>query len=48
MDFYVVLARAGKRVARRRARASTLGNFQMITKEEAKQWFTEKLGGTVL
>ena len=48
MDFYVVLARAGKRVARRRARTSVFGKFQRITKEESKQWFVEKLGGTVL
>ena len=48
MDFYVVLARAGKRGTRRRARTGTFGNFQRISKEEAKQWFVEKLGGTVL
>ena len=48
MDFYVVLARAGKRVARRRARTGTFGNFQRISKDESKQWFVEKLGGTVL
>ena len=48
MDFYVVLARAGKRVTRRRARTGVFGNFQRISKEESKQWFVEKLGGTVL
>jgi large subunit ribosomal protein L11e len=48
MDFYVVLARAGKRVQRRRARTGIFGNFQRISKEESKQWFVEKLGGTVL
>ena len=48
MDFFVVLARAGKRVTRRRARTGTFGNFQKISKEESKQWFVEKLGGTVL
>ena len=48
MDFYVVLARPGKRVTRRKSRHSTFGNFQKINKEEAKQWFIEKLGGTVL
>ncbi|TNV76595.1 hypothetical protein FGO68_gene17121 [Halteria grandinella] len=48
MDFYVVLARAGKRVSRRRARTAVFGNFQRISKEESKQWFVEKLGGTVL
>lgn len=48
MDFYVVLTRPGKRVQRRKARRSVFGNFQKINKEEAKQWFIEQLGGTVL
>ena len=48
MDFYVVLARAGKRVARRKSRTGPFGNFQKISKEESKQWFIEKLGGTIL
>ena len=48
MDFYVVLARPGKRVCRRKVKRGTFGNFQKINKEEAKQWFIEKLGGTVL
>jgi large subunit ribosomal protein L11e len=48
MDFYVVLARAGKRVMRRKNKNGPFGNFQKISKEEAKQWFIEQLGGTVL
>ena len=48
MDFYVVLARAGKRVQRRKQRTGTFGNFQKISKEESKQWFIERLGGTVI
>merc|ERR1719158_1482025 len=32
MDFYVVLARPGKRVARRRARTNRMGKFQRVTK----------------
>lgn len=48
MDFYVVLARAGKRVQRRKQQNRKFGNFQKISKEESKQWFIEKLGGTVL
>ncbi|CDW79023.1 ribosomal protein 11a 60s large ribosomal subunit [Stylonychia lemnae] len=48
MDFYIVLARPGKRVQRRKLKNSSFGNFQKISKEEAKQWFIEKLGGTVL
>jgi len=48
MDFYVVLARAGKRIGRRKIKKSHIGNFQKISKEESKQWFIEKLGGTIL
>ena len=48
MDFYVNLGRPGRRVARRRAKTNRLGKFQRVTKEEAKQWFIEKCGGTVL
>ena len=48
MDFYVQLARAGKRVAKRRARRNRFGRTQRVTKEDAKQWFIEKLGGSVL
>merc|ERR1719158_2823063 len=32
MDFYVVLCRAGKRVAKRRARTNRFGKFQKVTK----------------
>jgi large subunit ribosomal protein L11e len=48
MDFYVVLKRSGDRVAKRRNKSGRVGGFQKISKEEAKQWFIEKLGGTVL
>ena len=48
MDFYVVLKRAGDRVSKRRIQKGRVGNFQRISKEEAKQWFVEKMGGTVL
>merc|ERR1711957_621021 len=48
MDFYVVLARAGKRVSKRRARTGTFGKFQRVTAEDAKNWFIEKYGGNVL
>jgi large subunit ribosomal protein L11e len=47
MDFYVVLCRAGKRVAKRRARTSRFGKFQRVSDEDAKQWFVEKYGGNV-
>jgi len=48
MDFYVVLGRAGKRVARRKHCRARFGKFQRITKEDAKQWFTEKMAGTII
>jgi hypothetical protein len=48
MDFFVVLARAGKRVARRRARSNIFGKFQRITADDARDWFIQKYGGNVL
>ena len=39
MDFYVVLKRAGARVATRKIKRNKIGNFQKITKEEAQRWF---------
>merc|ERR1712039_848468 len=48
MDFYVVLARAGDRVSKRRARTGRFGKFQRVSPEDAKQWFVEEYGGNVL
>merc|ERR1719152_1055690 len=48
MDFYIILGRAGKRVSKRKHARGRIGKFQKVTKEEAKQWFTEKCGGTVI
>ena len=48
MGFFIVLARKGKRVARRKHQRSRLGNFQKVTKEDAKNWFKEKLNGTIV
>merc|ERR1712151_255959 len=48
MDFYVVLCRTGKRVAKRRAKTNRVGKFQRVTKDDAKLWFIEKLGGSIL
>ena len=48
MDFFTVLARKGKRVARRKHQRSRIGNFQKVTKEDAKNWFKEKLSGTII
>merc|ERR1712060_613043 len=48
MDFYVVLKRSGNRVAKRRAKTNRIGKFQRVTKDDAKLWFIEKLGGSIL
>ena len=48
MGFSTVLARKGKRVARRKHQRSRLGNFKKVTKEDAKNWFKEKLKGTII
>merc|ERR1712083_1009084 len=48
MDFYIVLTRPGKRVSKRRARTNRYGKFQRVTKDDAKLWFIENLGGTIL
>jgi large subunit ribosomal protein L11e len=47
MDFYVVLRRRGKRVAQRKRQNRRIGNFQLVSKEEAQKWFVEKLGGVL-
>lgn len=48
MDFTVVLKRPGDRVAHRRAKQNRLGKFQRVTQDDAKLWFIENLGGTIL
>ncbi len=48
MDFYTVLKRRGRRVAQRKSRNGRVGKFQKVTKEDARKWFVEKLGGTLL
>jgi large subunit ribosomal protein L11e len=47
MDFYVVLARKGKRVAKRRHARGSIGKFQRVNKDDAKLWFIETMGGTI-
>uniref|UniRef100_A0A7S3ISS4 60S ribosomal protein L11 n=1 Tax=Strombidium inclinatum TaxID=197538 RepID=A0A7S3ISS4_9SPIT len=48
MDFYVILARAGKRVSKKKHASGKIGKHQRITADDAKQWFTEKLAGTII
>jgi len=48
MDFYIVLGRPGKRIARRRRRKSTVGSKQTVSKEDAIKWFEDKFEGVVM
>jgi large subunit ribosomal protein L11e len=48
MDFYVVLKRAGSRVAKRRRQKSQVGGFQTVSKDDAIKWFQTKYEGLVL
>lgn len=48
MDFTIVLKRPGDRVAHRRGRRARIGKFQRVTRDDAKLWFIENLGGTIL
>jgi len=42
MDFYVVMARPGFRVARRKHKAGRIGPSHRISKLDAQKWFVEK------
>jgi hypothetical protein len=48
MDFYVVLERAGYRVARRRRCKNKVGHQHKLTKEDAMKWFQQKFEGIIL
>ena len=48
MDFTICLKRPGNRVSKRRASKARVGKFQRVTKDDAKLWFIENLGGTIL
>ena len=48
MDFTIVLKRPGDRCMQRRAKKTRVGKFQRVTKDDAKLWFIENLGGTIL
>lgn len=47
MDFYVVLARPGKRVGFRKHATSRVGAKNRITQEEAIEWFKRRFEGNV-
>lgn len=48
MDFTICLKRPGDRVAKRKGRKAKVGKFQRVTTDDAKLWFIETLGGTIL
>ncbi|CAA6665560.1 unnamed protein product [Spirodela intermedia] len=48
MDFYVVLERAGYRVARRRRCKARVGIQHRVTKDDAMKWFQVKYEGVIL
>ncbi|KAK6009078.1 ribosomal protein L5 [Ostertagia ostertagi] len=48
MDFYVVLDRAGRRVAKRRRAPGRVGPSHRVSREEAVKWFQQKYDGIIL
>merc|ERR1712173_322247 len=48
MDFYVVLDRAGARVAKRRRCRSRIGFSHKLKKQDAQTWFVKKYDGILL
>ena len=48
MNFYVVLGRAGERVAKRRRCTSRVGSSHRNTKDEAVKWFQQKYDGIIM
>lgn len=48
MDFYVILARPGMRVARRRRCKNKVGRKHLLSKADAINWYKEKFDGVVL
>eukprot|EP00915_Cephaloidophora_sp_WS-2016_P003506 GHVH01004729.1.p1 GENE.GHVH01004729.1~~GHVH01004729.1.p1 ORF type:complete len:167 (+),score=29.63 GHVH01004729.1:100-600(+) len=48
MDFYVVLARPGARVARRKIKAGRVGAPHRVTAEDSKAWFQDKFDGIIM
>ncbi|CAK4077304.1 unnamed protein product [Aphanomyces euteiches] len=48
MDFFVVLTRAGMRVARRKLRQTRVGAPHRLRKQDAMNWFTTKYEGLIM
>merc|ERR1712023_19460 len=47
MDFYCVLRRAGKRIAKKKQKRGRLGNFQRVTKEDAMEWVRQTFNAEI-
>ncbi|KAG8930332.1 60S ribosomal protein L11 [Tulasnella sp. 419] len=48
MDFYVVMGRAGGRVARRKVKTSTVGFPHRVKKEDTMAWYKQRFDGIIL
>lgn len=48
MDFFVVLARPGDRVSKRKRCKSKVGNKQRVCAEDARKWFVENFEGVLI
>ena len=48
MDFFIVLIRAGYRVARRKQQPGRVGKPHRVTKAESMDWFRTKYEGILL
>jgi len=48
MDFYIVLARKGWRVGRRKRAPGRLGLAHRVTQEDAMNWFQKKYDGIII
>ncbi|CAD25092.2 60S RIBOSOMAL PROTEIN L11 [Encephalitozoon cuniculi GB-M1] len=48
MDFFVILARPGDRVSKRKRCKSRVGNKQRVYAEDAKKWFVENFEGVLV
>ncbi|GMT04272.1 hypothetical protein PENTCL1PPCAC_26446, partial [Pristionchus entomophagus] len=48
MDFYVVLDRAGRRVAKRRRAPGRVGPSHQVFRDESVKWFQQKYDGIIL
>eukprot|EP01118_Nematostelium_gracile_P013689 TRINITY_DN519_c0_g1_i2.p1 TRINITY_DN519_c0_g1~~TRINITY_DN519_c0_g1_i2.p1 ORF type:complete len:194 (-),score=56.77 TRINITY_DN519_c0_g1_i2:52-633(-) len=48
MDFYVVLAKPGFRVSRRKHATNVVGSEQRLTKEDGMKWFEDKYEGIIM